>query len=71
MWAPAIRATGRRFLALLAVFFFTLLLKLAGLLLCLVGALVAMTFFLVTTPAVMVEETGPIQAMDSTAKAGR
>ncbi|HTE67775.1 MAG TPA: hypothetical protein VK942_03300, partial [Actinomycetes bacterium] len=60
---PAIRATGRRFLALLAVFFFTLLLKLAGLLLCLVGALVAMTFFLVTTPAVMVEETGPIQAM--------
>jgi hypothetical protein len=60
---PAIRATGRRFLVLLAVFFCTLLLKLVGLLLCLVGALVAMTFFLVTTPAVMVEEAGPIQAM--------
>jgi hypothetical protein len=60
---PAIRATGRRFLVLLAVFFCTLLLKLAGLLICLVGALVAMTFFLVTTPAVMVEEAGPIQAM--------
>jgi hypothetical protein len=60
---PAMRATGRRFLVLLAVFFLTLLLKLAGLALCLVGALVPMTFFLVTTPAVMVEEAGPIQAM--------
>jgi hypothetical protein len=60
---PAIRATWRRFLALLGVFVFTLLLKLVGLLLCLVGVLVPMTFFLVTTPAVMVEETGPIQAM--------
>jgi hypothetical protein len=36
---------------------------LAGLVLCLVGALVPMTLFLVTTPAVMVEEVGPIQAM--------
>jgi hypothetical protein len=60
---PAMRATGRRFLVLLAVFFLTLLLKLAGLVLCLVGALVPMTLFLVTTPAVMVEEVGPIQAM--------
>jgi len=60
---PAMRATGRRFLVLLAVFFLTLLLKLAGLVLCLVGALVPMTLLLVTTPAVMVEEVGPIQAM--------
>jgi hypothetical protein len=60
---PAMRATGRRFLVLLAVFFLTLLLKGAGLLLCIVGVLVPMTFFLVTTPAVMVEEAGPIQAM--------
>ena len=60
---PAMRATGRRFLVLLAVFFLTLLLKLAGLVLCLVGALVPMALFLVTTPTVMVEETGPIQAM--------
>jgi hypothetical protein len=60
---PALRATGRRFLALLGAFFFTLLLKAVGLVLCLVGALVPMTFFLVTTPAVMVEELGPIQAM--------
>jgi hypothetical protein len=60
---PAMRATGRRFLVLLAVFFLTLLLKVAGLLLCIVGALVPVTFFLVTTPTVMVEEAGPIQAM--------
>ena len=60
---PAIRATGRRFLPLLAVFFFTLLLKGVGLLLCLVGVLVPITLFLVTTPVVMVEEAGPIQAM--------
>ena len=60
---PAMRATGRRFLVLLAVFFLTLLLKLGGLLLCLVGALIPMAFFLVTTPVVMVEEAGPIQAM--------
>jgi hypothetical protein len=59
----ALRATGRRFLALFAVFFLTLLLKGVGLLFCVVGVLVAMTFFLVTTPAVMVEEAGPIQAM--------
>jgi hypothetical protein len=61
--APVIRATGRRFLALLGAFFFAFLLKVVGALFCLVGALVPMTFFLVTTPAVMVEELGPIQAM--------
>jgi hypothetical protein len=60
---PVIRATGRRFLVLLGAFFFTFLLKAVGALFCLVGALVPMTFFLVTTPAVMVEELGPIQAM--------
>ncbi|HET9558987.1 MAG TPA: hypothetical protein VFS70_17755 [Actinomycetota bacterium] len=60
---PAMRATGRRFLVLLAVFFLTGLLKLGGLLLCLVGALIPMAFFLVTTPVVMVEESGPIQSM--------
>ena len=60
---PAMRATGRAFLVLLAVFFMTALLKLAGLVLCLVGALIPMTFFLVTTPVVMVEHAGPIQAM--------
>jgi hypothetical protein len=60
---PAMRATGRRFLVLLAVFFMTLLLKGAGLVLCLVGALVPMTLFLVTTPVVMLEEAGPVQTM--------
>jgi hypothetical protein len=60
---PAIRATGRRLLPLLVVFLCTLLLKGVGLLLCVVGVLVPMTLFLVTTPVVMVEETAPIQAM--------
>jgi hypothetical protein len=60
---PVMRATARRFLALFGAFFFTLLLKLVGLLICVVGVLVPMTLFLVTTPAVMVEELGPIQAM--------
>ena len=60
---PAIRVTGRRFLALLGVFLCGLLLKLAGLVLCLVGALVPMTFFLAATPAVVVEELGPIRAL--------
>ena len=60
---PVVRVTARHFLALLGAFFFALLLKLVGALLCLVGALVPMTLFLVTTPAVMVEELGPIQAM--------
>jgi hypothetical protein len=60
---PAIRVTGRRFLALLGAFACTALLKLAGLLFCVVGVLVPMTFFLVTTPAVVVEELGPIRAM--------
>jgi hypothetical protein len=60
---PVMRATGRRFLALLGAFFFTLLVKLGAALFCLVGALVPMALFLVTTPALMVEELGPIQAM--------
>jgi hypothetical protein len=60
---PAMRATGRAFLTLLAVFFLTALLKLAGLVVCLVGVLVPMTLFLVTTPVVMVEHARPIQAM--------
>jgi hypothetical protein len=60
---PAMRATWRRFLVLLAVFFMTLLLKAAGLVLCLVGALVPMALFLVTTPVVMLEEAGPIRTM--------
>jgi hypothetical protein len=60
---PAMRATGRAFFILLAVFFLTGLLKLAGLVVCLVGVLVPMTLFLVTTPVVMVERARPIQAM--------
>jgi hypothetical protein len=60
---PVLRAVGRRFLPVLGVFVFTSLLKAVGLLFCVVGVLVPITLFLVTTPAVMVEELGPIQAM--------
>jgi hypothetical protein len=59
----AMRATWLRVLALLGAFLLTLLLKAVGLLFCVVGVLVPMTFFLVTTPAVMVEELGPVQSM--------
>src|SRR4029453_14701740 len=60
---PALGGPGGGFWVLLAVFFLTLLLKGAGLVLCLVGALIPMTLFLVTTPTVMLEEAGPIQTM--------
>ena len=60
---PAIRVAGRRFWALLGAFICAGLVKLVGLALCLVGALVPVTFFLLTTPAVVVEELGPIRAM--------
>jgi hypothetical protein len=60
---PAIRVTGRRFLALLGAFVCAGLLKLVGLAFCGVGVLVPMTFFLATTPAVVVEELGPIRAL--------
>jgi hypothetical protein len=64
---PAIRATLRWFWALLLGFVCVHLLELAGLVACLVGAWVPMTFFLLTTPAIVVEEIGPIQAMSRSA----
>jgi len=63
----AIRSTARWFWALLLGFFCVHLLELVGLVACLVGALVPMTFFVLTTPAIVVEEIGPIQAMSRSA----
>ena len=64
---PAIRRTARWFYALLLGFFCVHLLELVGAVACFVGALVPMTFFVLTTPAIVVEEIGPIQAMSRSA----
>jgi hypothetical protein len=59
----ALRATGRRVWALLAAAILVHLVELVALVLLLVGSLAAMAFYICTTPAVMVEELGPIKAM--------
>jgi len=63
----AIRATARWFWALLLGSVCVHLLELVGLVACLVGALVPMTFFVLTTPAIVVEEIGPIRGMSRSA----
>ena len=65
--AAALRTAGRRFAALLGAFVCVHLLELVGLLLCGVGVLVPMTFFLATTPALVIEGIGPIRAMGRSA----
>jgi hypothetical protein len=59
----AIRTTGRRLWALLGATICVHLAELGGLLLCVVGVLVPMTFFVCTTPALIIEGLGPIRAM--------
>jgi hypothetical protein len=59
----AIRTTGRRLWALLGATILVHLAELLGLILCLLPALVAMTFYICTTPAVVLEELGPIRSM--------
>ncbi len=59
----AIRTTGRRVWALLGAAILVHLIELVGLVLCLLPALVAMAFLICTTPAVMIEELGPIKSM--------
>jgi hypothetical protein len=63
----ALRTTGRRFAGLLGAFVCVHLLELVGLLFCGIGALVPMTFFLATTPALVIEGIGPIRAMGRSA----
>jgi hypothetical protein len=59
----AIRTTGRRVWALLGAAIFVHVIEAVGLLLCILPALVAMTFFICTTPAVVIEGIGPIRSM--------
>jgi hypothetical protein len=59
----ALRATARRFGALLMVAILVHLVELVGFVLLILPSLVAMAFYICTTPAVMVEELGPIKAM--------
>jgi hypothetical protein len=61
--ADALRATGRRVLALLAAAILVHLVELVGFVLLILPSLVAMAFYICTTPAVMIEELGPIKAM--------
>jgi ABC-type sugar transport system permease subunit len=59
----AIRTTGRRVWALLGATICVHLAEGIGLLLCILPSLVAMAFFVCTTPAVMLEGLGPIKGM--------
>lgn len=59
----ALRTTGRRFWALLGAAIFVHLIELVGFVLCLLPALVAMTFLICTTPAVVIESLGPFKSM--------
>lgn len=63
----AFGAIGRRLWALLGAAICVHLLELVGLVACLVGALVPMTFYVCTTPALIVEGLGPIKAMGRSA----
>jgi hypothetical protein len=59
----AIRTTGRRLWALLGAAILVHLVEAVGLILCVLPALVAMTFYICTTPAVVLEELGPVRSM--------
>jgi hypothetical protein len=59
----AIRTTGRRLWALLGASILVHLVELPAFVLCVLPALVAMTFLICTTPAVMIERLGPVRSM--------
>lgn len=61
--APALRITVRRFGALLAASVLVFALQLVGLVFCIVPGLLAFALYTAVTPALMVEELGPVQAM--------
>lgn len=60
---PALRITVRRFGALLAASILVFALQLVGVVLCIVPGLLAFALYTAVTPALMVEELGPVQAM--------
>lgn len=59
----ALRTTGRRIWALLGAAILVHLIELVGGVLCVLPGLAAMAFLICTTPAIMVEEAGPIKGM--------
>jgi len=59
----AIRTSGRRVWALLGAAILVHLVEAVGLVLCVLPSLAVMAFLICTTPAVMIEELGPIKAM--------
>jgi len=61
--AAALKITARRFGALLAASILVFLVEAVGIALCIVPGLLAFALYTAVTPAVMIEEIGPIQAM--------
>lgn len=61
--AEALRLTVRRFGALLAASILVFLVEVVGFVLCIVPAVLAFALYTAVTPAVMIEEIGPIAAM--------
>ncbi len=61
--AAALKITVRRFGALLAASILVFLVEAVGIVLCIVPGLLAFALYTAVTPAVMIEEIGPIQAM--------
>ncbi len=61
--AAALKITARRFGALLAASILVFLVEAVGFVLCIVPGLLAFALYTAVTPAVMIEEIGPIQGM--------
>lgn len=61
--AAAMKITSRRFGALLAASILVFLVEVGGALLCIVPGLLAFALYTAVTPALMIEEIGPIEAM--------
>jgi hypothetical protein len=60
---PALAAAARRFPALLGATVLVHLLELPGLVLCILPGLAVMAMFVLTAPAIAIEEIGPMQGM--------
>jgi hypothetical protein len=59
----ALRATGRRWWALLGAWFLVHVLEAVGFVLCILPGLLAMALFVATAPAIVTEELGPVAGM--------
>jgi hypothetical protein len=61
--SSALRATARRWWALLAAWFLVHLLEVVGLVLCILPGLLLMALFVAVAPAIVTEELGPVAGM--------